>query len=357
MKKRIIAAAALMLAFLLTGCGSKAPKITMDMAKVTLGNYTGIEVSMEKTAVTDEEINSYAEWVISNYNQNAVSSRTIVEDGDAVYITIFLYDENGTLLDDGNGHEGYVYVGSGTTYEELEQGLIGAETKTMLEIPITFPDPYEFNKELSGIKATASVGVGHIKETEELSLDTLTDEQARNMLGTDSVEEFYRHIRDELEEYKNDSMQGSIYDNICDYLLDTCEVEPLPDLELKNRVDKFFEQIEETCTNYYNMTLAEYCEMMGMTEKEYRADIEASLTESIKLELIFTAIGDAEGIQYDEAEYRSYIDTILNGFTYDSEKELYEEYGEDHIKRSFRIERIIDWLIDNADIVYITGEQ
>lgn len=353
MRKRTGIITGILLTALLAGCGAKEPTVTMDMAKVTLGNYVGIEVPVEKTTVTDEDVKEQARQVIYNYNQTAKSDRTVVEDGDTVYITAYMYDEAGELLEDEtNNHEGFVQIGSNNTYEELEQGLIGAEVGKELEIPITFPDPYEYDETLSGAKVTSKVTVEYIRETDELTLEDLTDEEAQTAFETDSVDDFYADIRNYLEDQNQENERTGAYNEISRYLLETCTVNPFPDLELKERMDDYMQSVEDMCSNYYNMTFSEYCASIETTEKDYRADIEQQLTDNIKLELILTAIADAEDIQYEEDEYQSYMDNILANFDYESEEAVYEDYDEDYVKRAFRIEYVIDWLIDNADIVY-----
>lgn len=352
MKKRITAAT-LGLALILAGCGAKEPAVTMGEAKVVLGDYAGIEVRVEQFTVTDEDVDGQADLLVSRYNQTAASDRTTVEDGDSVNVTLELRDENGETL--GDVSEGFINIGAHATYEEVEKGLVGANAGDTLTIPITFPDPYEYDESLSGKQATAEVTVHYIKEKDGVSLDALTDEQAALVAGdgsVDTVDKFYGWVREQLEAQNEENMRSAAYGSICDTLLGTCMVEPFPDLELKNRMDKYMADTEEMCSGYYEMTFPEYCAMIGVTEEDYRADVEKSLTDTLKLELIFTAIGDREGIQYDESEFQAYIDGAVSDFGYGSAQELYDEYGEDYIKRAFRIEYVIDWLIDNADMVY-----
>ena len=230
-------------AVLIMGCGSKEPTVTLDQAKVTIGNYVGIEISVDDPTVTDEDIQKQAEQVIAQYNLDAVSDRTVVEDKDAVYISAYMYDEAGELLEDElNNHEGWVQIGSNTTYEELEQGLIGAEVGKELEIPITFPDPYEFDETLSGAKVICKATVQSIRETNELSPDTLTDEQAKAAFDVENVDGFYESIRSFLTEQNRESTRTAAFNQISEYLLATCTVDPFPDLELKNRVDDYLDR-------------------------------------------------------------------------------------------------------------------
>lgn len=349
MKKQMKIILAMICMSLLIGCGANK---TMDQAKVTLGNYTGIEISVKQAEVTDADINNHKELILYNYNQTAESERKTVEDKDTVQVLVYIYDENGNLIEDGSSHEGFINIGSHSTYEELEQGIIGANVGDTLEIPITFPDPYEYDESLSGKQATCKVTIDYIKETKEVTLDNITDEQAKTIFGADTKNDIDKMVRNRLEKDRDDNIRLSAYNDICDYLLETCKVKPFPGLELKNRTDKYINDVKEMCNTYYNMTFEEYCKSIRHTENEYRKDVENMISETIKLELIFTAIADKEDIQYDESEFQSYLDEIIDGYQFESVEDIYTEYGEEYLKRAFRIEYVIDWLIDNADIVY-----
>lgn len=333
------------------------PSITMDNANVTLGNYVGIEVSMDELTVTDDDVNNYIESMLYSYNQTAESERKVVEDGDSVQVTAYIYDDSGNLLTDDNGNEGFINIGSHTTYEELEQGIIGMNVGDEFDISITFPDPYEYDESFSGKKATCKGTINYIKETNEVTIDTITDEQAKDIFSADSKADINKTVRTLLEEQNKESMEQTAYGIICDYLLETCIVEPFPDLELKNRMDRQMAQLEQMCNEYYGMTLDGYYDMIGVTEQDYRADIEKSLSDTLKLELIFTAIGDQEDIQYDETEFQTYINSAMEEFGYESVDEIYGDYGEDYVRSAFRIEYVINWLIDNAHIVYTESNQ
>lgn len=330
------------------------PSVTLDEAKVTLGDYVGIEISMDELTVTSEDVDTYVETTLYSYNQTAKSNRTIVEDGDSVQVTAYIYDKDENLLENNNETEGFVNIGSHTTYEELEQGLIGMKVGDEFNIPITFPDPYEYDESLSGIKAICKGTINFIKETEEITKDTITDEQAKTIFGVDNKKDIENIVQKMLEEQNKDAMEQTAYSIICDYLLKNCSVNPFPDKELNNRMEKQMAQLEQMCNTYYGMTLDEYYKTVGITEKDYKVDVKKSLSDTLKLELIFTAIGDKENIQYDEAEFQSYINSAMEEFGYESADEIYGEYGEAYVRNAFRIEYVINWLIDNAHIVYTT---
>lgn len=340
------------LAVFATGCGKK--DVPLEDAEVTLGKYTAIPVTVDDPQVTDTDVDNYMEALVANYAQSRRSDRTVVEDGDLLTVRISFWDSEGELLEGGEESEGTIEVGSGTTYEELEQGLVGKEVGQDYEIPIQLPDPYEYNEALSGQEILCKVTVDYIHDTSELTLAMLEDEDASGVLeGATSVSDLKAKARTLLEEQNEYAMRQQAYSEICSYLLSNCEVKPFPDAELAARVDRSMDSAREMCENYYGITFEEYLSQLGHTEEEYRADIESTVSDTLKLELIFTAIGDTEGIQYDEAEFTSYInEAVESSPLYETADDVYAEYGEEYLRRSFRIEYVVDWLIDQADLSY-----
>ena len=45
--------------------GSKSAALTMSDARVTLGNYKGIEISMEDQSVSDEDVDQYIDSLLT----------------------------------------------------------------------------------------------------------------------------------------------------------------------------------------------------------------------------------------------------------------------------------------------------
>lgn len=337
----------------LAGCNNKGPELTMDEAKVTLGNYKEIEISVDQLTVTDEDVQIYAESAVNYYNTYAESERTIIEEGDKVAVTLYLCTESGEMIEGANDSPDiYVTAGSGVPYEEVDKALIGAEVNTAIEVPLTLS---------SGEPGIGYVTIGYILE-DTIELDSMTDEQAASLMnslamdGDASVEGFYASVRKLLEQQNEGTMNTDTYNAIYDYLLESCTVDVFPDKELADRLDEHMEQVKAMCSSYYGMSLADYCETIGTTEKEYKEGIKESLIRDINLELILSAIGEAEGIAFDDEAYQSYLENVMETRDYESEAAVYEDYGEDYVRRVFQANCVTDWIIDNADITYTAVE-
>lgn len=357
MGKRLkMMAAGTALAICLTGCasGGKAG-ITADRAEIILGEYKGLEIQINNPEVTDAEVEQAVQAMIDAWNNEAPSDKEIVEEGDTVMCTVHGTFADGTEIEDGADASGFITPGTNQTYPEVEQALIGMKTGEEKAVNITLPDPYEQNPELSGAEVTMHIMVQYIRSTETLSIGTLTDEQAAMAFsgdGVSSVQGLYDKMRELIGEGRDERIRNSAYQKICDILLETCKVEPFPTTELEKRMDERMEQMEHICEAYYGTDLKGYLEQLGMTEKEYRKENEESVRDTIKLELIFTEIADRENIQYPEDEFEAYLEKVMAENSYESREKLFEEYSEDYIKMAFRIEYVVDWLIDNADLTW-----
>lgn len=350
MKHARLSAGILSAVLLLSGCGAGKGPMKED-AQVTLCDYVGIEATMKDGTVTEEDIDSSLDSLLEYQSWNMVSERTVAQDGDSVFATVEMKDMDGNLVDDGSSSYGIVDIGSGNTHPEVEAVLIGMNVGDTKEVEVQLPDPYEYNEELSGRKLMASVTLNGVRSDEELSRSTLTDEQASRIFGMDSVEALREDIRSQLASNQENLRRTTAYDQICSYLLENCTVDPFPDGELADRVEAQVDDIKGLCKEYYDMTFQEYLDSNGMTEEELRDSIKSQYEDTIRLELIFTAIADKEGIEYTEEEYQSYIDEVTVSSGYADAAALYEDYEESYVRMAYRIEKVVDWLIENADIV------
>lgn len=193
-------------------------------------------------------------------------------------------------------------------------------------------------------------------KVETLSLDTLTDEQVKTAFGAETVDEFYDNIKKQKEESDEKTRRSAAYEQICNYLIENCKIENFPEDKAKERLDKYIADTKKQCEESYDMTFAEYCESTGMTEDEYTESLSDHVKRSINLEIIFTAIGDKEDIQYEESAFDEYLESLISNGGYESKDDVYEQYGEDYLKTAYRVEFITDWLIEKADITYTNPE-
>lgn len=180
MKKRWILVLALAgVLTLAAACGGKkevedneAPKeVETEVAEykskvVKLGNYKGVKAEAVSTEVTEEELQAEIDALLAFYPATKpVEGKTVIEDGDTVNID-FVGRLDGEAFEGGSSqNQGYdLTIGSGSFIAGFEEGLIGKEIGNTYDLPLTFPDPYKPNPDLSGKDVVFEVTVHEIIE-------------------------------------------------------------------------------------------------------------------------------------------------------------------------------------------------
>jgi FKBP-type peptidyl-prolyl cis-trans isomerase (trigger factor) len=119
------------------------------------------------------------------------------------------------------------------------------------------------------------------------------------------------------------------------------------------------------CTD--GQTLEEYFETnLSMTLEEAEESLRTYLEEQITVEFAFTVIADEIGVEMDEEEYASYVESLLSGnyADFSTEDELYEylgvgsiEDGMSYLRVLYRMNKAIDYVAENAVLTFTASEE
>ena len=182
-----------------TGAGAESTALKdMDVDKyVTLGEYKGLEVSVDTVEVDEDEWDSLVNNV---YYENITAENggimdRAVETGDTVNI-----DYEGKKDDvafDGGTAQGYdLEIGSGSFIPGFEDGIKGHKAGEEFTIDVTFPEEYH----AENLKGKAAKFAINLKKVEERELPELTEEFIKRFGVEDgSVEGLRAEVRKNME--------------------------------------------------------------------------------------------------------------------------------------------------------------
>ena len=267
--------------------------------KMTMEDYTTIEIDASEVDIDDDEVESYIESILESESYDVeYEDGDLVEDGWIVTITYTGYadiDSDGELEEfDGGSDEDYeLEIGSDTFIDGFEDGLIGAvidseaSEDNMVTLELTFPDDYsgtttyededeeEVEVELAGLDVIFEVYVTAAYVT---VIPELTDEFAQEY-----SEEYFTVELTTVEEFEDYT-----FDYIYTYYLHAAMLDALQELQT---VTSYDEEIEEMLVEYSAETLEYYASLYG-----YDADSFAAL------------YGYDDALSYEQAEAHSYMD-------------------------------------------------
>ena len=157
----------------------------LSLDGVTLGSDYKTVSQKEFQTLFDQEIASF----MADYAEyTEVTDRTDVRNGDMVSID-YVGKISGVAFEGGTGSYDLI-IGSGAFIAGFEQGLIGAENGSTVDLDLTFPESYHNNPDLEGKAVVFTVTVNKISEPE-----AYTDEMVKNITGYETITAFEEYLK------------------------------------------------------------------------------------------------------------------------------------------------------------------
>lgn len=313
---------------------------------VKLNDYMNMTVELSQDySITDEQIQEYIEYLLSMYPEYETTDKTTVENGDIVNID-YVGKVDGEEFNGGSATGQHLEIGSGSFIDGFEDGLIGKNVGDTVDLNLTFPDSYS-NTDLAGKDVVFTVTINGIETKKDIGYEDLTDEYVSENFGTQgitTVDELKSQVSSGLEQQVYSTKMQEVQTEVLAKLLDECEV-TIPDglldqriAEYKDRINKIVEDSGKSFEDY-----------TGKTEDEFYENIDTTMEESIKQELILEAIVRDMKLSISEKSFESFVDQYVSSYNFDSRDAFYEEYGgEDYIKLSYAENQALSKIMDSV---------
>jgi FKBP-type peptidyl-prolyl cis-trans isomerase (trigger factor) len=336
-----------------------------------LCDYSAVPVSLSSDyEVTDESVNEQVMEMLEAYGiaVKEVTDRTVVQAGDYVNVDYTGY-QDGEAFSGGSATDVYLDISNnmsvgGTTgfIDGFCDDLFGAEVGSTIDSNVTFPEDYGVDS-LNGQTVVFEFVINGIYEPATLDEveDSAIEEQFGDSYGITTVDGLVESIRT----YMESSRYSAVVSGVKSYVVENSTIE-IPDDYLAARLKEYEDTYADTyCTD--GQTLEEYFQTnFSMELSEAEESLKAYLEEQIDIEFAFAVIADEIGIEMDEDEYNSYIQTFLTSSYADfsTEDEVYEYFGAgsvedgmEYMRGLYLMNKAIDYVADNAVVTYTADEE
>lgn len=355
MKKKIaLLATTALVAGMLTGCSKNAAYVSeIDAADVvTLGEYKGVEVTVEEASVDEAEVDDYINYVLSMKATPTEVTDRAVQNGDIVNIDYTGY-ENGVAFEGGTAEGQSLTIGSGQFIEGFEEGLIGSNIGDEVTLELSFPDDY-WNEELAGAAVTFDVKINGISAYE------LTDEYVQGLAIEEisTVEEYRDYVYEQLYAQAVNEYNSDLRNQISDAVLADCVFKEIPE----KMIERYYGIVEESMTSmayaYYGMDLADYMQnYYGMDATAYQESFREEATLMAQRYIMFQAIADVEDLNMTEEEMAKAMEEEVISYGYESVEQFKEENDVKTYEEYLMGDEVMAFLIDNAVITTTTATE
>ncbi|MGL5258516.1 MAG: trigger factor, partial [Lachnospiraceae bacterium] len=316
---------------------------------LTIGEYKGIEIDIEEPTVTEEEIENYINYILTNSaTTEEITDRTVVAEGDIANID-FEGKKDGVAFDGGTSQGYDLTIGSGSFIEGFEAGLIGANVGDTLDLALTFPETYS-SEELAGADVVFTVKVNSISKKVDAELN---DEFVVGLAieGTQTVDEFKEYIYNILYEEAYSSYTTSVEDAVIAKILENSKFSDVPE-ELITYYANIIQANIESQATYYGMELEAFVKAyFGMEMDEFEERKKEGGKESAMQAMIFKKIAELESIEVTDEIIDEDIKASYAALGYET-AEAYKETVDTEAYRDYLVsQKVLSYLVENVTFV------
>lgn len=313
---------------------------------VTLGEYKGIEVTLDDPEITDDYLDGYIEYVQQNNVVSTPVTDRPVEMGDVVNID-YVGKLDGEVFDGGSAQGYNLTIGSGQFIDGFEDGCIGMKIGETKDVEATFPDPYQNNPDLAGKVAVFTVTVNSISVEE---VPELTDEyvQSLSLEGCSNVEEYRAYIYDILMEQQQASYESDKADLAYAKVAEACEFKDAPEA-MVTRMNNTLTANLSSYADMYGMDLGTYVSAMyGGTAEDYETTLLEQSKMMAQYYLMMQAIADRENLNVSDEELEEELAQEAEDYGYETVEEYKELVDAEAFREYLMTQKVLAFLAENT---------
>ena len=326
---------------------------------VTLGQYTGIEVTVDRSTleVTDQAVQEYINGILTENATTTTVTTGTTKSGDAVVLDYSgLLD--GTAFSGGTATDATYTIGSNKFITELDQGLIGLEVGKQYDIPVTFPADYS-STDLAGKSVIFRVTVTAINEsTPAQYTDAFVQSVAANYKSTaTTTADFTVFAKQSLVEQAKTTFDNTKYSSIWTTIAANCTVSGYPDAEVQTLMATIENNVKsEFASNGSSYGITDYATYLKSvynyaTEQDFLDYAKDYSQNYLKEKMILTMIAQKENITVTDDQIAEMGTQLATYYGYDSFQQIIETYGSSinlEVGYSVLSDSIINFLLEKS---------
>jgi len=290
--------------------------------EITLGQYTGFEVTKVVEEVTDEEIENELKRMQEQFAEITVKEEGTVEEGDTAVID-FEGFVDGVAFEGGKGENHPLVIGSHSFIEGFEEQLVGMKANEQKDIEVKFPEDYAAT-ELAGQPAVFKVLVHEIKTRTLPTYEELPEEA--EIEGVETLEDLKLNIKTRMQNQKDAAAEEKYNDELYTKVIEATPFD-LPESILNQELESTVNDIRQNIQQQ-GLDLDTFLKITGKTAESFKEEIKPQAEKRARLNLILEAIVKAENLTVTEEEIDEEIKAMAESYgkEFDEVKELLAAY-------------------------------
>lgn len=318
-------------------------KVTVK-PEVTLGDYKGLEVTKQETAVTDEEIEQQLKDQQTRLAELVVKEDGAVEEGDTAVID-FEGFQDGVAFEGGKGDNYSLEIGSGSFIPGFEEQVVGVKAGESKDVVVTFPEEYHA-AELAGKEATFKVTVKEVKSKE---LPELNDDLASEIDSeVETLDELRTKLKEKTATEKETAAETALRDDLVEKAAENATID-IPEAMVETEINRMLQEYDQSL-QMQGMNLDLYYQFSGQDEAALRAQMKADAESRVRVSLVLEAIAEVEKVEVTEEDINAELEKMSEQFKMDVEQIKSVLGGTSVLEHDVKIRKTVELLVENAKV-------
>ena len=313
--------------------------------EISIEGYNGLEISVVRPAVTDEEIDREIQTVRErNAREIEITDRAAAM-GDTAVIDYEGFVD-GVAFDGGKDEGHHLKLGSGQFIPGFEEGVVGKNVGESFDVNVTFPTEYHA-ADLAGKEAVFKVTLKALTYDE---LPELDDDFAVDVSEFNTFAEYRADVAAKIEKRHETAADRELGEKIEAAI---CEkvVGDIPEVMIDNEVEGMVRD-SESRMQMQGMDFKVYLKYFDMTLDAYKAQIRPAATNRVKAELALEKIAELEKIEITDDAIDAEYNTIASAYNVDVDYAKANLPAEE-IRHSLTIRAALDAVKATAKVTYL----
>jgi trigger factor len=326
-------------------------KVTVK-PEVTLGEYKGVEVPVQKVEVSDEELDAELKRLQERHAELSVIDEGAAENGDVAVID-FDGSVDGVPFEGGQAERYSLELGSGTFIPGFEEQVVGMATGDFKDVEVTFPETYHA-EELAGKKAVFKVKVHEIKRKQ---LPELDDEFAKDVSEFETLAEYKEDLKKQLLARKEQEAKGNKEAAVVDKVAANAEVE-IPQAMIDSEIQNMMRDFDNRLRNQ-GMNLEMFLSFSGQTSADLQEQMKDDAEKRVRNNLVLEQIAKEENIEVTEEDINKELEGMAESYkrTADEIRNILTANGSlGSLREEISLRKTVDLLVENSKEVEAAEE-
>lgn len=328
-----------------SGCGDKEKNASARKVVeyniddyVTLGEYTGLTVDENITIVTDDDVQSAIDSLVtSKTTYTDVNDRNAQID-DKVTID---YTKSQPDAEDETQTDYSLELGSGLKGEDFENKLVGLAINDNITFTVQ-EEKTDSEGNTSTVNATYTVT---LKSIQEKVVPDVTDEFIAENSEYSTIDEYKVGKKAELEKNNADSAKSAAQSELLNMVVESSKVSGTPAFVYNLNYNALC-QSYATYASYFGTDFEGYLSMSGSSID----DLKKNAVEMTIQTLVIEAVVKDAGIDITDEKFDENLQMYVDDYGFESKEKVLDTYSKEELLFDMRRDAAINYLYENNTI-------